>query len=606
MAQAVSSSSAAGVTWDLSEFFAGPDDPRIEETLAQAQQRAEAFAARYRGTINVPGGPSADHLLAALQEYEDLHDTVMRVAYYAHLLYSADTTNEFYRDLEQKVEQRTTALQNTLLFFTLEWLDLDDEPAERLINDSKLATYRHYLKSSRRYRSHKLSEPEEKIVNEKDVTGANAWQRLFTETISALSFPVEIEGEVRKLTLSEVLSLMYVPDRDLRRRAMESLYEVLSQHEHLLTFIYDTLILDRLTMDRLRKYPDPMAERHLANEIEAEAVERMMQVTEANYDIAHEYFRLKAKLLGLPRLMLYDQYAPISAEARPYTWNEAKAAILEALGAFTPEFRRIAAEFFERRWIDAEVRPGKRGGAFCASPSPRLHPYILCNYTDRFRDAMTVAHELGHGLHYYLARTQTPLNYHTPLTMAETASVFAEMLVFDYLVARETDPRARLALLASKIEDSFATVFRQNVLTRFEQDAYNARKETRLTPQKLGEFWLRQNGRYYGDTVEMIPGYRWGWSYIPHFINTRFYTYAYVFGELLVLALYRMYREEGASFVPRYLRLLESGGSASPAELLASVGADVRDPDFWQKGLAELRRLVQQATELVERITGTA
>jgi oligoendopeptidase F len=401
------------------------------------------------------------------------------------------------------------------------------------------------------------------------------------------------------LNLSQVLSILHDPDRALRKRAMDAVYQGLERQGQVLTFIYDTLLQDHLTMDHLRHYPDPMAPRHLSNEIDSQAVKTMMEVTEANYGQAQHYFRLKAKLLGVPRLALYDQYAPVGKEARPFAYEQAAKVILEAFGAFEPEFRQLASEFFANNWIDAEIRKGKRGGAFCASPSPRLHPYVLCNYNDNLRDVMTVAHELGHGLHGCLSRKQSYFNYDTPLTTAETASVFAEMLVFDYLLECQTDPQVQIALLAGKIEDIFATVFRQNVLTRFEELAFSARNEKRLTPERLGELWLDANGKYYGDAVEMPDGYRWGWSYIPHFIHSRFYCYSYVFGQLLVLALYRMYKDQGRSFVPKYLALLEAGGSDAPETLLKPLGVNIHDAAFWQKGIDEIKTLVGKLRETV-------
>lgn len=596
----MATNSSEGVRWDLSDLFSSYDDPRIEATLNDCRNRAEAFSRHFRDSVSLPEGPAPEHLLRGLKELEEIEEALSRVANYSSLLYAADSLKPEYQDLEQRVEQRVTEIRNLLIFFDLEWMALNDEVAERLIKHPALKVYSHYLKNLRRFRSHKLSEPEEKIVNQKDNTGKNAFGRLFSEITSSLTFPLEQKGKVEELTLSEILALMHQPDRQLRRGAWQTLFRVLSHHGHVLAFIYDTLIQDHLTVDRLRHYPNPMIERHLSNEIDAEAVSKMMEVTEANYGIAQDYFRLKARLLSLPRIALYDQYAPVGGEPASFTFAQAQQVILEAFGAFAPVFRSVAAEFFGKHWIDAEVRKGKRGGAFCASPSPRLHPYILCNYTDNLRDVMTVAHELGHGLHGSLSRKQSFLNYDTPLTTAETASVFGEMLVFDYLVERQTDPRVRIGLIAGKIEDAFATVFRQNVLTRFEQAVFSKRRAGRLSPQAIGELWVEANGRYYGDAVEMAEGYRWGWSYIPHFIHTRFYCYSYVFGELLVLSLYRMYREEGKSFVPRYLALLEAGGSDNPEELLRPLGVDFHDPEFWQKGFDEIRGLVKSVEKLVE------
>ena len=596
----MATNSAAGIRWDLNDLFSAHDDPRIEETLTDCRARAEKFSNRLRETIHVPGGPPPEHLLSGLQELEEIEESLSHAAGYASLLYAADTLRPEYQDLEQRVEQRVTEVNNLLLFFELEWLGLEEEAAQRLIVHPVLKSYSHYLTSLRRYRPHRLSEAEEKIVNEKDNTGRNAFARLFSEMTSALTFSLEQDEKVEELTLSEILALLHRPDRELRKEAWEALFTGLSGHGRVLTFTYDTLVQDHLTMDRLRSYANPMIERHLSNEIDAEAVNRMMEVTEAHYGIAHDYFRLKARLLRLPQIALYDQYAPVGEELPPFTFAEAQRVILEAFDAFTALFRSTAAEFFARRWIDAEIRKGKRGGAFCASPSPHLHPYILCNYTDNLRDVMTVAHELGHGLHGSLSRKQSFWNYDTPLTTAETASVFGEMLVFDYLLERETDPHVRIALIAGKIEDIFATVFRQNVLTRFEQAAFAQRRKRRFTPELLGTLWIEANRKYYGDGVEMAEPYRWGWSYIPHFIHTRFYCYSYVFGELLVLSLYRMYREQGKSFVPKYLALLEAGGSDSPQALLRPLGVNFHDPKFWQRGFEELQGLLAKLQKLVE------
>jgi oligoendopeptidase F len=591
--------SAQGIRWDLTDLFAAHDDARIEATLDDCRARAEAFAGEFRAPMESPTTLSADTLAKALKQLEAIYDALGRVGSYAGLLYAADTAKPEYQDLEQRAEQRSTEIRNLLLFFELAWLKIEDDGAGKLIADPELEPYRHYLTSLRRYRQHTLSEPEEQLLNERDNTGRNAFGRLFSETTSSLTFQLDRDGKTETLNLSQMLSLLHEPERELRRRAMTTLYEGLAQHGQVLTFVYDTLIQDNLSVDRLRRYPTPLAQRHLANEIDGAAVKTMMQVAEANYSLAQDYFRLKAQLLQLPRLALYDQYAPVGKEVRPFPYDQAKQVILDAFAAFEPSFRGLAKEFFEKNWIDAEIRQGKRGGAFCASPSPKLHPYILCNYDDNLRDVMTVAHELGHGLHGCLSRKQNYFNYDTPLTTAETASVFAEMLVFDNLLARQTEPRVRIALLAGKLEDIFATVFRQNVLTRFEELAFAARKEKRLTSDALGKLWLDANGKYYGDAVEMPEGYRWGWSYIPHFIHSRFYCYSYVFGQLLVLALYRMYKDQGKSFVPKYLALLEAGGSATPEELLTPLDVNIHQAEFWQQGFAEVEELLTQLRALI-------
>jgi oligoendopeptidase F len=592
--------SAIGVRWDLKDLFAGYDDPRIEQVLSESVQRARAFAENTRGTVAVEGGPPPERLLAALRALEDLEANLRRVGVYADLLYATDTGRAEYRALKERVELQATEVGNTVLFFDLEWMALPDETAERLMAEPALAGYRHYLHRLRRFRAHRLSEPEERLLNERDNTGRRAFARLFTEFTTALSFPLERDGAPRQHTMSEVLSLAHHPDRDLRRRALESVYATLGGHALVLTSVYDTLLQDHLTLDRLRRYPTPMAERHLANEIEPEAVEQMLGVVESNYGLAQRYFRLKARLLGLPRLALYDQYAPVGDALPSCPYAEGQRRILEAFQAFSPRFHDIAQRFYDGRWIDAEVRQGKVGGAFCASVTPDLHPYILCNYTDNLRDVMTVAHELGHGLHGYLARKQSLFNSETPLTTAETASVFCESVVFDHLVRTQADPRVRLALICGRIEEAFATVFRQSVLTRFEQAVFAQRARGRLTAEAIGQAWFEANHRYYGDAVELPDGYRSGWSYISHFIHSRFYCYSYVFGELLVLSLYRQYKAEGPRFVPKYIELLERGGSEAPETLLRPLGVDFHDPGFWQQGLDELQALIETAEVLAE------
>jgi oligoendopeptidase F len=592
-------SSAEGIRWNLNDLFTAADDPQIENTLADCRTRAEAFAKRVRPLMQNPQTLGAEDLLRALADLEIIYEALGRVGSYAGLLYAADTANPVHQDLEQKVEQRSTEVRNLLLFFELEWLKFDDQTADRLLENERLKSYAHYLRNLRRYRPHTLTEPEEKVVNEKNNTGPNAFGRLFSEITSALLFTLDIDGKQEPRNLSQMLSLLHDPDRALRQRAMETLYRGLSEHGQVLSFIYDTLIQDHLTMDRLRLYNDPMAQRHLSNEIDPGAVKIMMEVTEEHYGLAQDYFRLKAKLLGLPRIALYDQYAPLGKEARPFRYAQARELILEAFESFDPYFRQLAAEFFAKNWIDAEMRNGKRGGAFCASPSPKLHPYILCNYDDHLRDAMTLAHELGHGLHGCLSRKQNYFNYDTPLTTAETASIFGEMLVFDHLLPRVSDRQAQLALSASRIEDVLATVFRQNVLTRFEELAFAARQDRRLTAEALGNLWLDVNRKYYGEAVEIVDGYRWGWSYIPHFIHSRFYCYSYVFGQLLVLALYRMYKDQGKSFVPKYLALLEAGGSDSPQALLRPLGVDIREREFWRKGFEEIAAMIATLQSLL-------
>jgi oligoendopeptidase F len=597
---------ASGVTWDLSDLFLGPQDPRIAEQLDEIDRDAQNFAARFRGTIDVSGGPRADWLHEGVRLLEELYERQWRLGAYAHLNYDQDTRDDDARALSQRVEERLTAPRNALVFFDLEWMAVADEDANRILSDPCLRTYRHFLEAQRHFRPHRLSEAEERLANEKDVTGNSAWGRLHTETTSALEVHVDRNGATQVMNLSRALALLHDRDRDVRRAGHDGLYGALAKAGPVLTFVYDTLLQDKRTMDRLRGYADPMTSRHLGNDIPATAVEAMMEAVEGAYPIAHSWFRTKARLLGLPELMIYDQYAPLDQREHTVPWADARRLVEESYAAIDAGFGGIAREVFARKWVDAEPRDGKRGGAYCSYPSPMLHPWILCNYMGTPRDVMTVAHEMGHAVHAMLSRQQTAFNYHSTLPLAETASVFGEMVVFDRLLAQEGDPATRLGLLAGKIEDAFATVFRQNVLTRFEQRAFAARMDGRVTAERLGDLWIEANRAYYGDSVRMTDGYRWGWSYIPHFIHTPFYCYAYVFGQLLVMALYRMYKEEGAAFVPKFAALLQAGGSDTPDDLLRPLGVDISDVGFWAKGIAELRAMVEEASVLAQGVNNAS
>lgn len=588
-------SSAANITWNLSDLYASVEDPRIEADLKACEERCTTFAAKYRGMFEKP---QVAMLLEALREIEAISEIMGKLGSYAGLLTAADTANAANRRLDDRLRQTLVERENQLTFFELGWLSVDDETAAKLIDDPALANYAHYLSAARRYKPHTKSEPEEMLMNQKSLTARSAWVNLFDEFVASLEYHLDYNGEKRTLTQPAILALSYESDRGLRKAAQECFFTELSQHELVLTSVFNAVAQDHGINDSIRAYSSPMSSRHLANEVAPAVVERMLEVTEANYAVAHEYYRLKAKLLGLPKMATYDQYAPVATQMPSCKYDAGRDTVLTAFGKFHQTMRDIAAQFFDKQWIDAEVRPGKRGGAFSASTVPGVHPYILLNWTDKLRDVSTMAHELGHGIHQYLSRKQTYLNFHHPLTIAETASVFGEFLTFDYVMETTTDPQVRLGLLCSKIEDAFATVFRQNVLTRFEQSAHAARRKEKLSAEELCDHWWKANHSLYGDAVDMLELYKWGWSYIPHFIHTPFYCYAYVFGELLVLSLYRMYQEEGARFVPRYLELLQSGSSAPPEVLLKRLGADIHDPAFWQKGLNVLRDMVTKATEL--------
>jgi oligoendopeptidase F len=590
---------AKGIAWDLSDLFAGVDDPLIVTSLDAALAAARDFGQRYRGRIHVAGGPSAATVAAAVGEMEMILERAAKASAYADLVHAADTTPPAHGALVALTQERSSEIRRAVLFFELEWLALDDAVAQRVTDDPQCRQYRHFLRSLRRYRPHVLSEPEEKILEDKANTGARAFSRLFDELVSSLTFDVEIDGAHQQLNESGVLTLLYDPRRAVRRAAAAALTRGLQANELVLGFIFNTLVHDHAVDDRLRRFGDPMEARHLANEIGADTVQALLQACEARHDLVQRYYRLKSRLLGMDRLADYDRYAPVVTDEATLSWSRCREVVLAAYGAFAPRMQAIAAEFFARRWIDAEVRQGKRGGAFSASTVPSAHPYVLVNYTGRLHGVMTVAHELGHGVHQYLSRPQGYLQADTPLTMAETASVFGEMLVFEHLLRDVTDPRARLGMLCNKIEDTIATVFRQATLTRFEQQLHAARRaEGELSRQRIGTLWQTANAALYGDAVTLTDDYRWWWAYIPHFVHSPFYCYAYSCGELLVLALYEKYRREGEAFVPKYLDLLAAGGSDTPQSLLRALGVDIEDPQFWQLGLEPFSQMVDEAERL--------
>ncbi|MCL6643106.1 MAG: M3 family oligoendopeptidase [Candidatus Bipolaricaulota bacterium] len=593
--EATPRSSATGVTWNLQDLYL--DDSAIERDLRSALERAQAFEQEYRGRLHQ--GITPLQLAEAVSELESISEQMDKPLIYAHLLHASDTQNPRHGALLQATQERHTQIRQHLLFFELEWMDLPDEKAQRLMSAPEVTRYRHYLERARLFRPHKLSEPEEKILDIKANTSTRAFQRLFSELVSGLTVQIGRGKQAQKLTLDQALTKLHEPDRPVRKNAAKAITQTLQSHARVLTYIFNTLVLDHKINDELRKFPSPMHARHLANEIEPATVDALMTACENAYDIVQDYYRLKKRLLGLRTLYDYDRYAPIFAELPRCEWPEGQRIVLEAYRDFSPITAQIVQEFFDKGWIDAEVRLGKVGGAFSASTVPSAHPYILLNYTDKLRDVMTLAHELGHGIHQYLSRRVGHLQADTPLTMAETASTFGEILTFRKLLHSSSDPKVKLALLCSKIEDAFATIFRQIVLTRFEQKLHEARRtQGELPPERIGALWLEANQQMFGSSVTLTEDYRWWWLYISHFIHVPFYCYAYAFGELLVLALYQKYLREGEAFVPTYLNLLAAGGSDSPQKLLAPLGVDTSDPNFWNTGFEVLRTMVREAEQL--------
>lgn len=604
MAQAIDATltGAEGITWNLSDLYLNLEDPQIEKDFKDAFSKAKSFEEKYRGKINSET-ITPTFLLKAVKELESISEQTGKLISYAYLMFATDTSNPKHGAFLQSIQEKTTEIRKHLMFFELEWIALPDEIANHLLEDEVLSRHSHFLRSERRYKPHKLNEPEEKILDEKANTGSRAFMRLFDEVINNIRFKVKLDSRIKHLSEAETLALLYDTDRNKRKAGAIGLTKGLKENAHVLTYIFNILVQDHTSNDRLRSFTDPMASRHLDNEIDKPTVDALMTSCEKNFDMVEKYYNLKKRLLGLKKFHDYDRYSPIFPERKTIGYKESKKIVLEAFGLLSPRMAEIAKEFFDNSWIDAELRSGKRGGAFSHSTVPSVHPYVFLNYTGRLRDVMTLAHELGHGIHQYLSRKQGYFQCHTPLTTAETASVFGEMLVFHTLKESEKDTKTRLSLLCSKLEDIFATVFRQVVLTRFEEKLHHARRnEGELTSSRINELWIEANKPMFGDSVELTKDYAWWWMYIPHFIHSPFYCYAYSFGELLVIALYQKYQNERNLFVPRYIELLSSGGSDAPEKLLARVGVDITDPNFWQGGLDLLREMVNEAVALVDEL----
>jgi oligoendopeptidase F len=580
--------------WDLEPLVDGEGAEGVQSRLAEALERAQAFAERHADKLDQldPRG-----LLEAMQELAAIHDLVGRAASYAALRFATDTAEPGNGALLQLAQERGTAIETTLLFFDLEWAALEDERAAQLLSGEGLEFCSHHLRNVRRYREHLLSEPEEKILAEKSLTGAGAWTRLFEELTSA----IEVQLPEQRVALDVALSRLALADRETRRTAAEAVTEALAPGLRTRAFLFNTLLADKGIDDRLRHYPHWLAARNLANEASDESVQALIAAVRARNEIPRRWYRLKARLLGLERLADYDRMASVTEDEASFPFAQAREIVLDCYSSFSPELGEVAGAFFSERRIDAPVRPAKRGGAFCASAVPSVKPYVLLNYTSQRRDVLTLAHELGHGVHFALAARQGIFHQTTPLTLAETASVFGETVVFERLLAEDSSPASRLALLAENLEDTIATVFRQVAMNRFEDLVHTARREEgELSAERFGELWAESQHELLGDSVEVTEGYRSWWSYIPHFIGSPGYVYAYAYGQLLALSVYERYEQEGAALVPQYLELLAAGGSKSPEELGRIVGIDLADPGFWDAGLELVERQLTLAEEAAQ------
>ena len=580
--------------WNLADLYQGPESPKLKTDLETSERAADAMQERYAGKLAalLDGGKGGAHLAQAVREFEALNDVLGRVVSYASLLYAADTSDpkrqKFFGDIQEKI----TAISSKLLFFPLELNRLDDAMLETAMAKSELGHYRPWFEDLRKEKPYQLEDKLEQLFHEKAVTARGAWDRLFNETMTALRF--EADGE--RLSLEPTLNRLLDQDGNKRREAAEALAKVFKDNVRLFTLITNTLAKDKEISDRWRGFVDVADSRHLANRVEKEVVDALVAAVRAAYPrISHRYYAMKARWLGKKTLEHWDRNAPLPDEPKQVIgWDAAQKTVLTAYGDFSPRMADIAGQFFAKGWIDAPVREGKSPGAFSHPTVPSAHPYILLNYQGKPRDVMTLAHELGHGVHQVLANVQGPLMAPTPLTLAETASVFGEMLTFRKLLDQAPTPRERKALLASKVEDMINTVVRQIAFYSFERQVHTERREGELTSDRLGEIWLEVQRESLGPAIELKPGYETFWCYIPHFIHAPFYVYAYAFGDCLVNSLYAVYEKAEKGFAERYLDMLAAGGTKHHKELLAPFGLDASDPNFWSMGLKVIEGLIDE------------
>ena len=567
--------------WDLSDLYPAPDSPAVERDFAAAAREAKAFAAAHAGRLAALSGAE---LAAAIGRYERIEETLGRLASYAQLRFAADQTDAAGGQFYQTVVERVTAIGSDLLFFPLELNRLEEAALEAKLADPALAPWRPWLRDLRVFRPHQLSDALEKLLHEKDVTGPAAWSRLFDETVAGMR--ISLGGE--DLTVSAVLNKLSDRDRAVREAAGRAIGAAFGERAKLFALITNTLAKDKAIVDDWRHYPTPASARNRANMVEDEVVDALVGAVRADYPrLSHRYYAMKAKWLGLEKLQHWDRNAPLPEDDdRKIPWEEARRRVLAAYGAFSPELAAVGARFFDAPWIDATLHPGKAGGAFAHPTVPSAHPYLLLNYHGRTRDVMTLAHELGHGVHQVLAgQAQGYLRSSTPLTLAETASVFGEMLTFRALLDAETDPRRRRIMLAAKVEDMLNTVVRQIAFYTFETRLHAERRDGELLAERIGAIWREVQIESLGPAFEFTPDYDVFWAYVPHFIHSPFYVYAYAFGDCLVNALYAVFRGGHPGFQAKYLDLLRAGGTLRHRALLAPFGLDAADPLFWKKGL---------------------
>jgi oligoendopeptidase F len=584
--------------WNLSDLYPGLDSPQIKRDLEQADSDCAAFEQEFKGHLaSLAAGEGAGRdLAAAVKRYEAIDDRLGRLISYASLVYASNTTDPVRAKFYGDIQERITAASLHLLFFTLELNRIDDAQLEAAMRDPALGHYRPWLEDVRKEKPYQLEDRVEELFHEKSVTGYSAWNRLFDDTIAGLRF--KVAG--KSLAIEPTLNLLQDSDGKKRKAAAEALAKTFKENLRPFALITNTLAKDKEISDRWRGFKDIADARHLSNRVEPEVVEALVAAVRAAYPkLSHRYYGLKAKWFGKKSLPHWDRNAPLPKVAqRTIPWNDARATILTAYGAFSPKMAAVADEFFTKSWIDAPVRPGKQPGAFAHPTVPSAHPYVFLNYMGKPRDVMTLAHELGHGVHQVLAATNGPLMAPTPLTLAETASVFGEMLTFKKLLAQTTDKKQRKAMLAAKVEDMINTVVRQIAFYSFERKVHNERRNGELTAAKICDLWMSVQSESLGPAIILKPGYETFWAYIPHFVHSPFYVYAYAFGDCLVNSLYAVYERSASGFADRYLEMLSAGGTKHHSELLAPFGLDARDPKFWDGGLSVIANMIDELEAL--------
>lgn len=586
---------AEDVRWDLSDYYTAPDDPQIEADMATVDRMATDFAEKFRGQV---ASLDDESLYEAVDAYEQINIATTKLGVYAYLIWTTDTANPQLGQLQSKVQEFGQGIEQKTMFFRLEWIAAPEDIAA-LTDHPTLEKYSHVLKLWRLHEPYTLSEPEEKVISKLSLTGLSAWNRFYGEVMSQKTY--DYRGEA--LNQSAILNLMRDPDREVRRDAADALTAGLRDMTHTTTFVFNMMLQEKAALDEMRGYATWVSSRNVANQVDDETVEALVEAVTSRYDLVHRYYRLLKTQLGYDELFDYDRYAPVGKTEEFVSWADAHEIVLNAYGEFDPQLANIVDEFFQKSWIDAPPQLGKRGGAYSMPGATTVHPHIFMNYQGNVDSVMTLAHELGHGIHQYLARGVGELNAGTPLTTAEMASTFGESLTFDYLMARTDDPKIRFERRMARIVDTFGTVYRQISMNRFEHAIHTERRSKgELTTDRLSELWYETQTPMYGDTVTLREDYALWWSYIPHFIHTPGYVYAYSFGELLVWALYARYKGGQTGFQAAYKEVLAKGGSDYPHNLLKPLGIDLQDPAFWHDGLNLIDAFITETEADAEKL----